>query len=88
MKKDLYTRVYRLTIMKSLLLIILLAVLVSVSAFAVLEQAEVIDIDAFLNYLLPQEIKTEIGSIHFEDPLEALAFQAKTFEKQQDISEE
>ncbi|GEM_PF-6207965 len=74
--------------MKRLLLILLIAAIISVSALAVLEQAEIIDVDSILSHLLPQEIKVEMDSAHFKDPLEALAFRAKNLEKQQDVSEE
>lgn len=74
--------------MKRLLLILLIVAIVSVSALAVLEQAEIIDVDSILSHLLPQEIKAEMDSAHFKDPLKALTFRAKNLEKQQDVSEE
>lgn len=74
--------------MKRLIIILFLITLLSISAIAILEQTEVIDTDAILDYFIPQEIKTQIDSLDHKDPLEAIALRAQQFEQQQDASKE
>lgn len=74
--------------MKRLIIILFLITLLSISALAILEKTEVIDTDAILNYILPQEIKDQVDALNYKNPLEAIALRAQQFEKQQDISEE